>query len=401
MGYRVWQKRTLNKSQRQVNLLNVKVLLLSAYDAASHKRWRQGLAAQFPDIEFTQIALAPRFFNWRIRGNSLTYATLQTSALKAHYDLLICTSMVDLSSLRGMVPSLASIPTVLYFHENQFDYPSSRQQHTSVEPQIVTLYSSVCADTVVFNSEFNRRGFLSGVGDLISKLPDGIDSKLVADIARKSRVLPVPLEDALFSRAEGPKAQGEGQPLQIVWNHRWEYDKNPDLLYRGLVQILSGSIELPPFKMHLIGQQFRNQPAVFAAIESLLHTHGVAGEVGFIDSYDHYLDILQRSDFVLSTADHDFQGLSVLEAVALGCIPVLPRHQVYPEMVGERYCYPVTGNLEVDAKALAVYLAQQLRAKAGGDWLACPNLAHLSWRRQYDGYRSLLFDTCASYTEKA
>lgn len=149
----------------------MKVLLLSGYDAASHKRWRQGLADHLPDISFTQLALAPRFFNWRIRGSSLTFARLKTAALKAHYDLLVCTSMVDLSALRGMVPELAAIPTILYFHENQFAYPPSAQQHKSVEPQIVTLYSAVCADKIVFNSAFNRRSFLAGARQLLQKLP--------------------------------------------------------------------------------------------------------------------------------------------------------------------------------------------------------------------------------------
>lgn len=352
----------------------MKVLLLSGYDAASHKRWRQGLAEHLPDISFTQLALAPRFFNWRIRGSSLTFATLKTAALEAHYDLLVCTSMVDLSALRGMVPGLATIPTVLYFHENQFDYPQSEQQYKSVEPQIVTLYSAVCADKIVFNSEFNRRGFLAGVKRLLQKLPDGVDPELASSLAQKSQVLPVPLEDRLFS-ANQPRPgrrTGTEKPLQLVWNHRWEYDKNPELLYRALLQLMSAGRRLPEFKLHLLGQQFRHRPDVFTQLIDLLKRHNIAGELGFVESGEHYLQILQTADIVLSTADHDFQGLSVLEAVALGCVPLLPRRQVYPEMLGEAYCYPVTGQLKQDAEVLANHLADYLIQGAAAACLYLP-----------------------------
>lgn len=127
-----------------------RILLLSAYDAGSHQRWREQLVASQPDFDWEVLALPPRFFRWRIRGNALTW--LQEPALKAHYDLLVVTSMVDLASLKGFHPHLAGTPTILYMHENQFAYPDSGRQHSSAEPKIVNLYSAVAADKVLFNS---------------------------------------------------------------------------------------------------------------------------------------------------------------------------------------------------------------------------------------------------------
>ena len=98
----------------------MKTLLLSGYDAASHKRWRLELQHHLAHHQWTQLALPPRYFNWRIRGNSMSWAFSQRELLAQQYDVLIATSMVDLSALRGFIPSLAAIPTVLYFHENQF-----------------------------------------------------------------------------------------------------------------------------------------------------------------------------------------------------------------------------------------------------------------------------------------
>ena len=106
----------------------MKILLLSAYDAASHQRWRQELEEFFPEHQWTQLSLPPRYFSWRVRGNSVSWAFSQRTLLTQAYDLVIVTSMVDLSSLRGFVPELARIPTLVYFHENQFASQSGLRQ---------------------------------------------------------------------------------------------------------------------------------------------------------------------------------------------------------------------------------------------------------------------------------
>jgi len=95
----------------------MRILLLSAYDAHSHRRWRQGLVAAFPEWRWTVLTLPPRFFSWRVRGNSLSWAFSERETLEQSYDVLVATSMTDLSALKGLVPAL------VYCHENQFAYP--------------------------------------------------------------------------------------------------------------------------------------------------------------------------------------------------------------------------------------------------------------------------------------
>ncbi|HEY7884932.1 MAG TPA: DUF3524 domain-containing protein, partial [Cellvibrionaceae bacterium] len=140
----------------------MRVLVLSAYDAPSHKRWHQNLVDALDDIHWTVLTLPPRYFRWRIRANSLYWALACREQLLQPYDVVLATSMTDLTGLRSLLPELAKIPTIIYFHENQFVYPVTLQQHALLEPQMMTLYSALSADALVFNSAFNRDTFMAG-----------------------------------------------------------------------------------------------------------------------------------------------------------------------------------------------------------------------------------------------
>ncbi len=318
-----------------------KILLLSAYDAHSHRRWRESMVAQFPECQWTSLALPARHFSWRIRGNSLTWALNQKEVLDRGFDLIVATSMVDLSSLIGMAPSLAGVPSILYFHENQFAYPASCNQRDSVEPQMVSLYAAISATKLIFNSEYNRLTFVQGVADLARRLPDHVPAALDRLLLSKSQILPVPIEDECFAVNHD---DGEGDPIfrkfkssmsdtsvHIVWNHRWEYDKGPDRLL-ALIRALPVDLNV---LFHIVGQGFRQTSPVFATIRAELESRHMLGHWGYLESIDDYRGLLSASDIVLSTAIHEFQGLSVLEAVAHGCLPLVPDRLSYPELFPE------------------------------------------------------------------
>jgi glycosyltransferase involved in cell wall biosynthesis len=235
----------------------MRILLLSAYDAHSHRRWRQGLVAAFPEWQWTVLTLPPRFFSWRVRGNSLSWAFSERKTLEQPYDVLIATSMTDLSALKGLVPALASIPSLVYCHENQFVYPDHREGQR-IEPKITSLYTLLSADRVVFNSDWNRESFLAGAQALLAQMPDAVPPGVVESIAGKSCILPVPLEQRWFDRRTSD-ADGE-QHFTIVWNHRWEYDKAPERLFGALLKLHEAGED---FRVHVTGQQFRQQPPVF------------------------------------------------------------------------------------------------------------------------------------------
>lgn len=337
----------------------------------------------FSDYEWTLLTLPPRHFSWRIRGNSLSWAFQQRALLEGSYDLLIATSMVDLSALRGFVPALARIPTLVYFHENQFSYPESGRQFSSVEPKILNLYTALAADSVAFNSAYNRDSFLQGADALLAKMPDEVPAGLIEILAERSAVLPVPIAMNCFNHQ---RLLSEG-PLQIVWNHRWEYDKAPERLFAAIKLLLQRNADI---QLHVIGQQFRQLPAVFAEMKAYLQQHypAVLKQWGFIASSQQYRQLLQEADVVVSTALHEFQGLAVMEAVAAGCVPVVPNRLSYPEWFKPQYCYPSSvAEPEREARDLADHLQQLADQKRRNRLPEPPDILHLSMDGLKDAYR--------------
>lgn len=330
-----------------------RILLLSAYDAGSHQRWREQLVASQPDYQWDVLALPPRYFRWRIRGNALTW--LNEPIINKPFDLLIATSMVDLAALKGIQPHLAHTPSLLYMHENQFAYPDSGQQHVSAEPQMVNLFSSIAADRVAFNSAWNRDSFLDGARDFLNQMPDGVPEGLIGDLREKSDVLPVPIEDHLFV---SPARTLQTDCPHLLWNHRWEYDKGPD----RLLLLLDALTDMgQDFRLSVVGEQFRNSPASF---DQIRQRHGNRiFHWGFLPDREGYDRLLATADLVVSTALHDFQGLSVLEAMASGCVALTPNRLAYPEYVPANQRYASYENDPLaEALAAATTLKQLLES---------------------------------------
>ena len=337
----------------------MKVLLLSAYAARSHVQWQNSVQQMFGTWQWQVLSLPPRHFSWRVRGNPLYWSQTHRDVLEQDWDLLVATSMVDLATLRGLVPSLARLPTVLYFHENQFAYPQHQQRHSLLEAQMVSLYSCLAADSVIFNSAYNRDSFLAGCGALLDKLPDRVPPGIVDKLRASSGVLPVPLQLDQCATAipSWPGMPGElaCRPLRIVWSGRFEHDKGGDGLLLLLEQLESTDLD---YELAVTGQQFRASPQAFDSIRRRF-AHRLV-HFGYLESPADYYSLLRAADLVLSTALHEFQGLAVLEGVASGCLPVVPERLVYPEIYPASHCYASCPDEPIREAQAAAQLIQRL-----------------------------------------
>lgn len=367
----------------------MKILLLSAYHGPSHRAWADGLRNTLHEHIFELVTLPPRFFPWRSRGSALSWSSLE---LPENLDLVVATSILDLASLRGLHQQLSRYPTLVYFHENQFAYPRKERGSPFEEANflITGIYTALAGDRLLFNSAFNRDTFLKGATSLLSKMPDHVPEGLLEELSKKSALLPVGLGDDLFR--VNIKSERTG-PLQVLWNHRWEHDKAPERFLEAMRRL---SREGVPFRLSLLGQRFRNLPEKFQTFEADLKDH--IDHLGWIADLQEYRTLLGAADLVVSTALHDFQGLSVQEGIAAGAIPVVPDRLVYPEYCPPHFRYPsFPSNPEREIEALVDHLRPLLTDALATREIHPPSLDHYRWSYLADEYRKTFQDLVRNF----
>ncbi|HSH27129.1 MAG TPA: DUF3524 domain-containing protein [Wenzhouxiangella sp.] len=299
-----------------------RILLLSAYRSDSHGHWVDWLTREFDEFDWQLHELPGRHFAWRIRGNPLSW--LDELRVRKP-DLVLATSMVDLATLKGLQPQLADVPSILYFHENQFAYPASGNQVSTVGPAMVQIYAGLAANRLLFNSAWNRDSYLAGVSELLTRMPDHVPDGVGRRLREKSAVLPVGIDPI-------QPASRKDRRL-IVWNHRWEYDKQPELFAEAMIALADRGVE---FRLALLGTRGQRPVEALERLRERLPDRIVADGFPPRDEYEAWL---ARAGVVVSTAAHEFQGLSMLEAVSAGAIPVVPDALCYPEQYPARFRY--------------------------------------------------------------
>ncbi len=255
---------------------------------------------------------------------------LAHEALQKSYDIVLTTSMVDSLTIRSVFPDLGK-KWIVYFHENQFAYPSKKYKPFDINLVLRDVKRARIAESVAFNSEFNRDSFLAGLRKLIKMTPGGFGEEVLEDIKAKSIILPVGLDDGWFINR--PKERKPG-PVRLLWNHRWEFDKGPEALLELVRELTNSEVA---FELYLAGQNFRNSPEAFSTIKN--DYGSCLRQFGKVESFDEYRKMVSLCDAVLSTALHEFQGLAVLEAVASGCTAFAPNRLVYPEYLPTNSLY--------------------------------------------------------------
>ena len=85
-----------------------------------------------------------------------------------------------------------------------------------------------------------------------------------------------------------------------------------------------------PFGVALLGERLIPEPDALMQARAAL-----AGRIAF-DGFPprpEYLRQLARGSVVVSTAVQENFGIAVMEAIHAGCMPLLPRRLVYPELI--------------------------------------------------------------------
>jgi glycosyltransferase involved in cell wall biosynthesis len=190
-------------------------------------------------------------------------------------------------------------------------------------------------------------------------------------------------------------AWGPGMsPPIVLWNQRWEYDKNPKAFF-GLMNRLDDVGY--SFRLILAGEHFEEQPVEFERAferyaERILH-------YGYAADFEEYSRLLHRADLVISTSSHEFFGIAMLEAIYCGCHPLLPDRLSYPELIPESLHRPLLHApvLYSDEEELFTIMASILKGEERP--LPVSTLkgisAHLEWSDHVGHYDDLLEEVAA------
>lgn len=338
----------------------MKILVLEPYYGGSHRLFLQGLQQHLP-YDFDLLTLPASKWKWRMRFAAPYFAELLSKEPPGNqYDRILCSSFVDVATFRAIAPKhFQQIPLYTYFHENQFAYPVQKEDERDFHFGLTNLTTFMASDKVGFNTRYNLDTFIDGVEKLLRICPDMKFDNLIDQLLEKADILNPGINFSDFPKPDDCKPSSKKQPV-IVWNHRWEHDKNPEYFFETLYEMDNQNID---FRLKIMGQSFQRQPAVFAEAQSKL-AHKI-DHFGYVNSRDEYIRQLCQSDIAISTATHEFYGISVLEAVRAGCIPVLPNRLSYPELFPSEYLYE-DGELFDRVKSLLNYPARLDYNKANG-----------------------------------
>tara|TARA_B100000427_G_scaffold252101_1_gene215425 strand:+ start:5683 stop:6780 length:1098 start_codon:yes stop_codon:yes gene_type:complete len=303
------------------------ILLVEPYFSGSHKSWAKGFQS-FSAHNVEIISLPGKFWKWRMHGGAISLAK-QFMKMDFSPDLILATDMLDLTTFLSLTKSrTAQIPNAIYFHENQLSYPWSASDKNVMEKRnhygFINLSSALAADHVLFNSNYHLKSFHNDSLQLLKNFPDHNELDVIEQIKEKSRVLYLGMD---LSKFDHYQTKEKGNPL-VLWNHRWEYDKNPEPFFQCLYQLQENDIK---FDVAVLGESFHTVPNIFDEAKDRLKKHIV--HFGYCENFSEYAKWLWKADILPVTSNQDFFGGSIVEAIYCGVYPILPRRLTYPELL--------------------------------------------------------------------
>ncbi len=302
----------------------LRFLFLEPYFGGSHRDFAEGLAAHSRH-RIDLVTLPARFWKWRMRGAALAFSRQVRSP--EQYDGLITSDLLGLADLKALW-GRACPPALVYFHENQLTYPLAPGESLDVHFGFTNVTSALAAQRVLFNSRTHFEAFFDRLPRFLRLMPEHRPMWAVERIRRKSAVLPPGCRfPAIDAEGDGRRA-GDGGPPLIVWNHRWEFDKNPGEFFAALDAVRARGLE---FRLALLGESFQERPKEFLAARERYGDWIL--RYGYEPDRAAYYGWLRRGSIVVSTAIQENFGISVVEAVRHGCLPLLPDRLSYPEIL--------------------------------------------------------------------
>ena len=306
------------------------ILAFESFDGGSHRQFRETIT-KFSMHTWRWITRPPRGWKWRMAMSAQEMVDEAMVRNVSKPDCIFATSLTDVAALRSSLPrSWRDIPVVLYMHENQVAYPTDDARDASFA--FTNLQSVLTADLTIFNSKWNMNSFIDGITKILKHAPDCTLGDVANRIRERSTVAWVPVElprenTRVLHNSNMSGRKNSACPTTIVWPHRWEHDKGPVKLLQ-LAREHTKSLNL---RWIILGEQFKVIPDALKQFNEEFRDQ--IDHIGYVESKGEYWKLLHKADWVLSTADHEFFGIAVVEALFAGCLPWLPERLSYQELL--------------------------------------------------------------------
>lgn len=304
----------------------IRVLLVEPWLAGSHQAWAEGFQRHSRN-EVRIVGLPGEQWRWNLRAGALSLAERVAAEIASfgQPDVLVVSGLVDVSSLLGFLRGRLdpAIPVVTYMHESQVLYPTV-SGNVDADSVLRNWHSWCASDLVLFNSSFHLDSVNATMPRWLADLPPFVEGEQWAPTSKRFEVMTVGVEP------RRPTAEVSNDRPVILWPHRWEPDKRPDVFARAVDKLAQAGLD---FRLVLAGEL----PSPSAARKRLERDHGRSILAAGPFSATEYGDWLERSDMVVSCAEHEFFGIAIVEAILAGCVPVVPEALSYPEVIPKRF----------------------------------------------------------------
>jgi glycosyltransferase involved in cell wall biosynthesis len=353
----------------------LKIAAIETFYGGSHQVFIDGLI-QHSRHNITLFMLPDQ--RWRCRMEKSAAEIIQNADNLNEFDLIFVTSLCNVAELKALIdPSCP--PVVLYVHENQHTYPRSTQQRKDFNLEWIDFMNTVTADLVIYNSDFHRNSYHQALKTFILEIPHTtLSPKYWIKRAQERSLTLYPGTDIADNLSEHDSVNNMPR---IVWNHRWEYDKQPTLFLKTLIRCMEAGYD---FEVILLGE---SPPVLSKKYKNLINQLSERIiHYGYVESRKDYFSLLYSGDIVVSTAIQENFGLSIVEAVQCGCFPLLPNRLSYPELIPEEYHPSVLYNTDDD---LFFRLTTILEKKLFLQKDLCQKFMVHRWKNRIDEYDDL------------
>lgn len=231
---------------------------------------------------------------------------------KIRCDVLFVGETMNLAEFQRLVPDYGRKPSVAYFYSNPLLSEAAAEQVA----RLAMLGTANSATETWFSSLFHLRSFLSSAGSILAAHPELGGKQQIRSLIAKSQLIHPPVEIAPPDKdADVVDAERKGRTVCLDNREPGASDK----LFGEVLKRIAARRE--PIAVHVLGKELAEVPS---GVPVVMVDPKRPGDV---------VRMFRRCElFVTAALAENFDPLA-MRAMALGCIPILPKAGFYGEFL--------------------------------------------------------------------